>query len=76
MQPRCSTCWTTQNLAKCSKEDCPNLVCTLHGNRYSGRCSGCWDTAHILLPPSLSSNRSRSRPGSVRHGARAHPTGA
>jgi hypothetical protein len=70
MQPRCSICWTVQNLAKCSKEDCPHLLCTLHGNRYGGHCIKCWETASILLPPS---NRPRSRPGSVRHGTRAHP---
>jgi hypothetical protein len=51
MQPRCSICWTVHNLVKCSNEDCPNLVCTLHANRYDGRCNDCWDTDYILLPP-------------------------
>ena len=64
MQHRCSICWTVQNLAKCSKEDCPQLLCTIHGNQHGGRCIECWETASIL------------RPVSVRHGARAHPTGS
>ena len=51
MQPRCSICWTTRNLANCSKEDCPNLLCTLHGNRYDGRCRDCWETASIIVRP-------------------------
>ena len=50
MQPRCCICWTMGNLAKCSKEDCPNMLCTLHGNRYDGRCVYCWDTTSVLLP--------------------------
>jgi hypothetical protein len=45
MQPRCSICWTAQNLAKCSKEGCPNLLCTPHSNRYNGRCPDCWAPA-------------------------------
>ena len=48
MQPRCSICWTVQNLAKCSKEDCPHLLCTLHGNRYGGHCIECWETAEHI----------------------------
>ncbi len=73
MQPRCSICWTLQNLAKCSNEDCPHLLCTLHGNRYGGHCVECWETASILLLPS---NRPRSRPVRVHHGTRTHSTGA
>ncbi len=52
MQPTCSSCWATDNLVKCSNEDCLNLVCTLHRKRYGGGCRGCWDTEYILLPPS------------------------
>ena len=62
MQPRCSICWAVQNLAKCSKEGCPNLLCALHGNRYLGRCFDCWETAHILLLPSLGLPRRRLTP--------------
>jgi hypothetical protein len=51
VQPRCSTCWAIQNLAKCSSDDCPNLICSVHANRYGGRCTDCWDTACIILPP-------------------------
>ena len=54
MQPRCSICWTTHNLAKCSNENCPNLLCTLHGNRYEGHCLACWETTNILLRPGRS----------------------
>ena len=60
LQLRCSTCWTTKNLAKCSKEDCPNMLCILHGNRYDGRCADCWETISILLPPR---SLGTSRPG-------------
>ena len=51
MQPRCSICWTMQDLAKCSKEDCPNLLCTRHANLYDGRSEDCWDT--VVWTPNL-----------------------
>ena len=50
MQPRCSICWTVQNLAKCSNEGCPHLLCTLHGNRYLSRCFDCLGDSDLLLP--------------------------
>ena len=51
MRPKCSICWTTGNLTKCTRDDSPHLLCSAHVERYGGRCTDCWETGGIILPP-------------------------
>jgi hypothetical protein len=39
------------DLTKCTWDDCPNLLCSVHVKMYGGHCTDCWDTAIIILPP-------------------------
>ena len=49
MLPKCMCCWITDDLAKCKRAGCPNLLCPDHIKNHGGHCSGCWESGNMLL---------------------------
>jgi hypothetical protein len=65
MQPRCSICWSVQNLEKCSKDDCSNLLCSVHINRY-GHPPFCGASRRFIVPSRACTNSALPRGRPVR----------
>jgi hypothetical protein len=49
---RCSTCLRTEDLVKCSKPTCQNMLCPKHVADYAGKhCNSCYVSRNVLYAP-------------------------
>jgi hypothetical protein len=49
MLQRCMYCRITDDLMKCKRVGCLNLLCPDHIKNHGGNCSGCWESGNMLL---------------------------